>query len=166
MIKKKSLRYFVLFSLEKSIQAWVHFVDFAYNPLLVSSTYPGRINYGALYQAIKGLREKGYIELTKNDEKRILMRLTSKGKQELKIRQLLEEKNWDGKWRIVIFDIPEKHKKLRHVLRWKLREWEFEPWQKSVWVSKKDLVKLLRDFVKEIGISQWVKVFEAQDIRL
>lgn len=78
----------------------------------------------------------------------------------------MEEKNWDGKWRIVVFDIPEKHKKLRHALRWKLREWEFTFWQKSVWVSKKDLVKPLRDFVREIGIPQWVKVFEARNVRL
>lgn len=168
MIREKTLGYFVLFGLEKSIQTWVRFVDFAYNPHLygLSSGYPREINYGALYQAIKELREKGYIELTKNDERKILIRLTNKGKKELKIKQVLKEKNWDGKWRIVVFDIPEKHKKLRHALRWKLREWEFIPWQKSVWVTKKDLVKPLRDFIKEIGISRWVKVFAAEDIRL
>lgn len=168
MIREKTLGYFVLYGLEKSIQTWVKFVDFTYNPHLYGlySGYPRKINYGALYLAIKELREKGYVDLTKNDERKILIRLTSKGKKELKIKQLLKEKNWDGKWRVVVFDIPEKHKKLRHALRWKLREWEFTPWQKSVWVTKKNLVEPLRDFIKEIGISQWVKVFAAEDVRL
>lgn len=168
MIREKTFGYYVLFGLEKSIQAWVKFVDFAYNPYLygLSSGYPRKINYGALYQAIKDLREKGYIELTKDDEGKILMKLTGKGRQEIRIKEILKNKKWDGKWRVVVFDIPEKHKKLRHGLRWKLREWEFTPWQKSVWVSKKDLIRPLRDFINEIGISQWVKVFAAEDIRL
>lgn len=166
MLREKTLGYFVLFGLEKSIQAWVKFVDFTYNPLLATSGYPRKLNYGALYQAIRELREKGYIELTKNDEGKILMKLTGKGKYEIKIRKILEEKKWDGKWRVVVFDIPEKHKKLRHALRWKLREWEFIPWQKSVWVSKKNIIEPLREFIKEVGIPQWVKVFLAEDMKL
>src|SRR3989337_314637 len=103
MVREKTLGYFVLFGLEKSIQAWVRFVDFTYNPHLygLSSGYPREVNYGALYQTIKMLREKGYIELTKNDEGKILMRLTGKGKQEMKIKEILKKKNWDGKWRVV-----------------------------------------------------------------
>ncbi|MBU1031718.1 hypothetical protein KKE03_02205 [Patescibacteria group bacterium] len=166
MIRERTLGYFVLFGLEKSIQAWVRFVDFAYNPHLAGSVYPRKFDYGGMYQAIKNLREKGYIELAKNDEGKILMKLTSKGKKEIEIHNILKDKKWDNKWRVVVFDIPEKHKKLRHALRWKLREWEFIPWQKSVWVSKKDIVKPLRDFIKEVGLSQWVKVLLAEDLRL
>lgn len=166
MVREKTLGYFVLFGLEKSIQAWVGFVDFIYNPLYATSGYPRKISYGAFYQAIKELREKGYMELTKNDEGRILMKLTERGKQEVQIRKMLKENKWDKKWRVVVFDIPEKHKKLRHALRWKLREWEFIPWQKSVWVSKKNIVEPLRDFIKELGISPWIKVFLAEDLKL
>lgn len=168
MVNKKSLGYFVLYGLEKSIQAYVRFIDFAYNPHLygLSSGYPRKINYGGLYQAIKDLREKGYIELSKDDGGKILMKLTTRGKEEMEIRKLLESKEWDKKWRIVVFDIPEKHKKLRYALRWKLREWEFILWQKSVWVSKKDIIEPFRDFVRELGVSQWVKVFLAEDVIL
>ena len=143
MLRRKSLTYFIMFGLEKSIQGWVRFVDFTYNPHLygLSSGYPRKINYGAMYQALKDLREKGYIEVTKDEEGKILMKLTSHGRQEIIIRKILEEKKWDKKWRIVMFDIPEKNKNLRHVLRWKLREWQFEKLQKSVWVSKKDIVR-------------------------
>lgn len=167
MIKKNSLSYFLLLGLEKSIQSGVLLIDFAYNSHRY--VYPGydprEINYGALYQAVRDLREKGFIE-TEKDGRKILLKLTETGRQEAITKKLLAQEEWDGKWRIVIFDIPEKHKNLRHALRWKLREWEFILWQKSVWVSKKDIVEPLRNFIKEIGITQWVKVFVAEDIIL
>ena len=45
-----------------------------------------------------------------------------------------ESKKWDGKWRLVIFDIPEKMKKTREALRNKLRKLGFYQLQKSVFV--------------------------------
>ncbi len=43
-------------------------------------------------------------------------------------------KKWDGKWRLVVFDIPEKMKKAREALRDKLRKLGFYQLQKSVFV--------------------------------
>lgn len=40
---------------------------------------------------------------------------------------------WDGKWRLVLFDIPERIRKGRDALRDKLKELEFYELQKSVW---------------------------------
>ena len=165
MIKKNSLSYFLLLGLEKSIQSGVLLIDFAYNShRYVYSGYDQRdVNYGALYQAVRDLRQKGFIETEKNGGK-IMLRLTDKGREEAIIKKLLAEERWDGKWRIVIFDIPEKHRKLRQILRSKLREWEFEPWQKSVWASKKDVTKPLRIFLKEVGLFDWVKVVVGTDV--
>lgn len=165
MIRKKSLSYFILFGMEASIQAWVRFTDFIYNPSYYAySNYPRKLNYGAMYQALKDLREKGYIEITKDEEGKILVKLTESGKEKVLIQKLLENKRWDKKWRIVIWDIPEKHRKLRDLLRRKLKEWEFTQWQKSVWVSKKDIIQPLKRFLNEVGLSQWVKVILAEDI--
>ncbi len=41
---------------------------------------------------------------------------------------------WDGKWRLVIFDIPNAKKRLYKVLHLKLRELEFYAIQKSVFI--------------------------------
>lgn len=41
---------------------------------------------------------------------------------------------WDGKWRIVMFDVPEKKRSERNVLRNKLKEIGFQEIQKSVFV--------------------------------
>ena len=41
---------------------------------------------------------------------------------------------WDKKWRLVIFDIPEKKRAGRNALRDKLRDCGFKEWQHSVFV--------------------------------
>ena len=41
----------------------------------------------------------------------------------------------DGVWKLVIFDIPEKHKYVRNVLRAKLKTLHFKKWQNSIWAS-------------------------------
>lgn len=43
-------------------------------------------------------------------------------------------KQWDKKWRVVIFDIPEPQKNMREIFRKHLKYLGFYPLQKSVWV--------------------------------
>lgn len=54
---------------------------------------------------------------------------------------------WDGKWRIVMFDVPEKRKKVRDILRMLLRSAGFVHFQDSAWIQPypcDELVTLLR----------------------
>ena len=56
---------------------------------------------------------------------------------------------WDGKWRIVIFDVPEKMKRAREALREKLRELGFKELQKSVFIHPfecKDEIDFVTEF--------------------
>lgn len=153
----------MLLAMEKSIEASFSIADFVDNPGKFAWTqYRTDPHRSAYYQSIRQLREQGFIE-TQKDGKQIMLRLTDKGRQEVILRKLLEDNKWDKKWRIVIFDIPEKHRKLRNVLRGKLREWQFQPLQKSVWISKKDCTKELKNFLEEIGIWGWVKIFVAEE---
>lgn len=71
---------------------------------------------------------------------------------------------WDGKWRIVIWDIPEKRRIARDLLRHKLKWLGFNQLQKSIWVTKKNCTPLLRDFVKQLGIEEWVRVIESNNV--
>ena len=68
------------------------------------------------------------------------------------------KKSWDGKWLMVIFDIPEKNSKVRKALREKLRELGFAMLQRSVWISPYDLSSLLKEFLENIGLSGTVLV--------
>lgn len=164
VIKKGSLGYSLLLVLEKAIEVETSLDDFLANPHSFAWTgYRTNLNYNKTYKAIQQLKKYGYVE-TRKDGRKILFKLTDEGRQEAIIKKLLEDDSWDGKWRIVIFDIPEKQRKLRHVLRMKLREWQFKPWQKSVWVSKKAIEFELHKFLKEVDLSDWVKVLVAEEL--
>lgn len=43
-------------------------------------------------------------------------------------------KKWDNRWRLVMFDIPESHKKARDYLTHKLKLMGFKQLQQSVWI--------------------------------
>ena len=63
--------------------------------------------------------------------------------------KITEPARWDKKWRLVIFDIPEKKKRAREALREKLKELGFKELQKSVFVhpfESKDEVDFIVEF--------------------
>ncbi len=84
--------------------------------------------------------DKGFIYLTDNGKKE-LNRLES---NEYKIKT---SKKWDGKWRVIIFDIKEERKGLRDKIRNTLINLGFKRLQDSVWVFPydcEDLITLLK----------------------
>ena len=99
------------------------------------------------------LRKKGLIDIEYRGNQ-MYFSLTDEGKKkagkykinDLKIKAA---KNWDKKWRVLIFDIEDKHKAKREALRGKIKELGLYQLQKSVWVCpyefKKEML-ILRDF--------------------
>lgn len=159
---KKRITDFVLLALEKSIDGYVRFEDFTYHHYRYHYGIPD-LKKASLSQALKRLREGGLIELV-SDEK-LAYRLTDKGRDKAILASLkFSEKEWDGKWRLVIFDVPEKRRAVRDLLRSKLKQWDFVILQQSVWGTKKNCTKALRDFIKGVGIEDWVMVVESDNI--
>lgn len=74
-------------------------------------------------------KENGIVEivLTKDGRQRAL-------KYQIDEIKIKKPDKWDGKWRMVIFDIPEKKKKAREALREKLKNLGFLELQKSVFI--------------------------------
>ena len=96
------------------------------------------------------------------------LELTAKGKEKLREWKRCEYKilcpeKWDGKWRVLIFDIPEKQKHLRNKVRVTLWAIGFKHLQHSVWVYPhdcEDFVSLLKaDF--KIGKNLLYVIVEA-----
>lgn len=87
------------------------------------------------------LRRKGrFLELTAHGEKKLR-------EWERRNYQLPHPTLWDGKWRILIFDIPERKKRLRDRVRETLRAVGFVQLQQSVWVYPfdcEDFITLLK----------------------
>src|SRR5581483_3465552 len=86
--------------------------------------------------------------------------LTDEGKKLLS--RLKPEK--DGVWKLVIFDIPEKHKYVRTVLRAKLKQLHFKKWQNSIWVSPYALDKEIETELSDLGKKFFVRLIKTTQI--
>ncbi len=104
-----------------------------------------RLEKKNLERALLRLQEYGLV--AKSDD---IFSLTKRGKSLAdKIsgyKQRLEER-WDGKYRLVIFDIPEIYRQHRNWLRQELYFLGYKKLQNSVFVSK---LSLTEDIIKEI----------------
>jgi DNA-binding transcriptional regulator PaaX len=97
-------------------------------------------------------KDNGVVEiiLTKNGRKKAL-------KFQFDEMEIKKPDKWDGKWRMAIFDIPEKKKKAREALREKLKDLGFKELQKSVFVYPYECEDEI-DFVVEVfGIRNHVR---------
>jgi len=119
--------------------------------------------------AFKRLQKQGClnIKIVKNQ---IYIHLTEEGKKlagwtQIDALKIARPKKWDGKWRLVIFDIAQLKKFYREAFRGKLKELGFYPLQKSVWIYPfdcRDEFELLRDF---FGLSEKeVRLIVTEDI--
>jgi len=102
-------------------------------PYLWGKDYPKKNPKQSFYKAVYRLKEEGFLEeIEAKGERRY--RATLKGKVKI-LRFFKKDKKWDSKWRIVVFDIPEKKKKMRNYFREKLYDLGFRKLQESVWIS-------------------------------
>ncbi|MBI2334733.1 hypothetical protein HYU96_02930 [Candidatus Daviesbacteria bacterium] len=162
---KKSLTNFLLLTLEKSIDGYIRFDHFVNKPHLYAhyGWWDRPLKKSALALALKRLRENGLVELI--DDRELIVRLTDNGRDKaLWTKMRLNDEKWDGKWRLVIWDIPEKRRVARDLLRHKLKWLGFRKLQKSVWITKKNCTQVLRDFIKKMGIRDWVVVIESDNV--
>ena len=106
-----------------------------------------------VYDTFYSLKKRGFLKIEKRNHQ-VYISLTNLGKKkagmfqidELKIKK---PKKWDGKWRIIIFDITQLKKTHRDSLRGKLKNLGFYQLQKSAWIYPFDCraeIDLLRDF--------------------
>ena len=56
---------------------------------------------------------------------------------------IAKKRRWDRRWRVVIFDIPEKRKSVRVSLRRFMEEYGFVRLQNSVWIYPYDCEDLI-----------------------
>ena len=82
-------------------------------------------------------KRRGYVAVVEHGDSSKEIRLTKLGEDQLVRRafgnfKVLTREKWDGRWRIVIFDVLEKHRWARDGLRKCLKNMGFCQFQKSV----------------------------------
>ncbi|MFA4872964.1 MAG: hypothetical protein WC659_03460 [Patescibacteria group bacterium] len=91
-----------------------------------------------LRRTLRRFERQGYVERVSSKRTAWEYRLTQRGKEVLKGRAIdsitiMKPPHWDGKWRIVVFDIPEDFRRARDAFRKKLRDLGFRYVNLSVW---------------------------------
>lgn len=97
------------------------------------------IDRQALWRAIRALYRSQLVAIKKNPDGSLTLVLSAAGKKRALTftvgqMQIKRPDVWDRRWRVVIFDIPERKKKIRDALRRHLQHLDFYELQKSVFV--------------------------------
>lgn len=122
--------------------------------------YPASNFYGVIKRMYKTKEIK---KVVKNGETYLC--LTGYGRRSIKRKFplfFLQKQKWDGLWRIVIFDIKEKNKVLRNLLRKKLKSLGFGMWQRSVYISPFNVAEDIREFLITKGLGSQAFVLVAK----
>lgn len=132
--------------------------------LLLYGGVPKRWKRHNFERAAKRMLRTGDIEKVMNNGKPVL-KLTSAGlgkwSREFPLFEL-SQKKWDGWWRMVGFDIPNKLKGRRGSLRDKLKEFGMGKLQESLYITPYDFGLDLQEFIESHELSDYVEVFEAR----
>ena len=85
--------------------------------------------------------------------------MTKKGEAILRIWQfedckLINQKKWDKKWRVIVFDIPEKKRRIRDQIRHLFNKSGIYKLQDSVWVYPYDCEDIITLLKSDLGIGK------------
>ena len=96
-----------------------------------------------------------------------LYRLTEKGFSELCLEfpffRFLRD-TWDGKWRVISYEIPEKKREIRDRLRREMQGWGLGPWHRSFWLTPHPIINTLKSLTSQKEEEKFIQAFEADHV--
>jgi len=110
------------------------------------------------------LKRRGLIALSKRKDGTKVIHLTSMGEEKLRryfldtVTSISKQKIWDKKWRVVIFDVPNKANRKRVLFREKMKELGFRQVQKSVWIYPYKCEDEIFFLAKTLRIDRYVDI--------
>lgn len=122
----------------------------------------------AISRTIKAMIDGGLAELLsagQND----FVRITAEGRQklyrdELGSTTLPISREWDGKWRVILLDIPEDRKSEREALRYLLKKAGFSLLKNSVWISPFPFEQFFSNIKKDLNLSTEMMIITTDSI--
>ncbi len=120
-------------------------------------------------ERIKYLRRQGLISTFVEDKERFL-EITPKGLEKINLlkaepNEIERSKVWDGKWRVVIFDVPDKHRIERDIFRHKIKKIGLIPIQESVYVYPFECTKEITLFASHLNLSRHILIMISEIIQ-
>jgi DNA-binding transcriptional regulator PaaX len=144
-------------------------IPIALKPLLQAITKKCGLRKSAHFiRSVTYLKASRLVSVAEKDGQQILT-LSEDGKKrvlqfDLEKIVIKKPRKWDGYWRLVLFDIPEKRKVGREALRSKLKQLGFYQLQKSCFIHPFDCKSEI-DFISEMfEVSSYVNFVLAKEI--
>lgn len=114
-----------------------------------------------LKKAVIDLKKQNLINKKKDYEGSILVSLNEKGilrAINYKFRRLnYKKEKWDGKWRMIAFDIPREFQKGRKALVYRLKTGGFYELQESIFLYPYDCKKEVDDLLELFKLKKYVR---------
>lgn len=122
-------------------------------------------NEQAVRAAVSRMSKQGWVKSERRGNKSFYS-LTEQGivRMEEASRRIYKETSpaWDGKWWILLYNIPEEKRHLRDKLREELTWSGFGPLSNSCWLTPNNLRKEINVLIKKYKIEKFVTLFEAE----
>lgn len=132
----------------------------------MGEAYSRKLQYG-MAKRLYNLADRGYVTKVVDKNNQSFFHLTPKGKLSiLKFLHLEKLKliKWDGNFRVIIFDIPERLRKSRGYLRKELKRLGFHPIQESVYITPYPVTGELDQLLKEWGMRKYFRYLTVSEI--
>lgn len=127
------------------------------------------IKRDSLNRAIRSLYESKLVETKDNRDGTLTLILSKEGKRlaltyDIENMGIRAPAQWDKKWRIVMFDVPEKFKGVRDTLRMHFKSMGFYEFQKSVFVHPYPCAKEIEYLMEFYDSRKYIRFIIATDI--
>jgi len=130
----------------------------------IQGNYDQELTVAKICHFFNSLKRRGYIKIQNKDGQESVV-FTNKAKIAL-VDRIVDQAKWDGKYRLVSFDIPEPMRRNRNSFRRAIKRMGFKQVQKSLWVSNKNAGPMVELAAYEYGVEKYVIyiVAESTDI--
>lgn len=113
------------------------------------------------------LRKAGLVAIRRAGGKPPVLSLTDAG--QAKVSDVIWperfwKRTWDGRWFVLIYDVPEVQARYRRSLQRFLRRMRMGCLQRSVWIAASDIRPLFDDLEAAAAVKDYAYLFEAQTV--
>jgi phenylacetic acid degradation operon negative regulatory protein len=126
----------------------------------------------SFYTALSRLKRRRFVartadrayELTSTGEYAALKAYVRKEFTESEKKVLLPPKEWDGRWRVVLFDVPESKRPIRDYIRGVLKRYGFKEFQRSMWIYPYKLPPFISKLLADPQLRRYTRALTTYDI--
>lgn len=127
------------------------------------------IDRDELKRSIQRLYQSKMIDIKNHNDGSCTIILSKDGKEKaltykLDEMEIKKPEKWDGQWRIVLFDIPEKRRRVRDAFRHHLKQLGFYEFQKSVFVHPYDCSNEIEYLIEFYQARKFIRFIIANSI--